>query len=102
MGLAPEFQILILNATVLAVAYFGIYPTLRAPTVGRVLLADAVISAAALVVAGALFAGSGQRFWTPIGDTNWAVFWLVTMVLLEMPLFTRFARRCRFPPFDQD
>ena len=102
MGLVPEVQILILNAVVLGVAYFGIYPSFRAPTAGRMLMADAGITVAVLLVAGALFSGTGTPFWTPIGPTNWAVFTLVTMALLEMPFFTRFARQRRLPPFDRD
>ena len=47
----------------------------------------------ALGVAAALFWGSGTRFWMLLFTTNWAVFSLLTMQAMELPLFIWFCRK---------
>ena len=93
MQFAPEAQILILNGVILAVAYLGIYPSLEEKTLNRILTIDVVLSAIALTVAGALFWGTGTRFNLLFFHSNWAVFTVVTMFLMELPIFLRFARQ---------
>ena len=89
----PEAQVLILNAAVLGVAYFGIYPSMRQKTLGAMMRNDVILSLLVLGTAGALFAGTGTRFSMVFFDTNWAVFTLVTSALIEVPLFLRFCRK---------
>ena len=89
----PEFQILILNAACLAIAYLGIYPSLRDQGLGRLAIADAVVTAAAIGTAGALFAGSGQRFDMILFTGNWLTFALVSYGLMSAPLAAWFLRR---------
>ena len=102
MGLAPEIQILILNAVVLGVAYFGLYPGFHEKTLWRLMAADLVITAAVLLTAGALFVGTGTRFSLLFVSTNWFVFTLLTLLAMEMPLFLRFCRRWRIDPWNPD
>ncbi len=93
MDFAPEIKILILNAVILAVAYLGIYPSLQEKTLNRMMAVDAVLSALALVVAGGLFWGTGVEFNLPLVATNWAVFTILTLFVMEVPLFLWFARK---------
>lgn len=93
MQFAPEAQVLILNAAILGVAYLGIYPSLREKTLGRVMTVDLVLTALAVGVAGALFWGSGVAFNMLFFSANWAVFSIVTMLLMEWPLFYLFAKK---------
>ncbi|XOY56065.1 MAG: hypothetical protein ACMUJK_15270 [Rhodobacterales bacterium] len=71
MQFAPEMQILILNAAILAVAYLGIFPSLRDKTLARIMTVDLVVSVLAVGVAGALFWGAACRLtcccFPPIG-----------------------------------
>lgn len=93
MQLAPEAQVLILNAAILGVAYLGIYPSLREKTLARLLTVDLVLSVVAVGVAGALFWGRGVAFDMLLFTANWAVFSIVTLMLMEAPLFYLFARK---------
>ena len=104
MSLPPEAQLLIINAAILAVAYLGIYPSIRNLTTGRLMAADLVLTGLLLVVAGALFWGTGVEFSMLLFSTNWFVFALLTMFLMELPLGWWFARRRGLNPFriDQD
>ena len=97
-NLPPEAKILILNAACLAVAYLGIYPSIRHKTVHRIALADLGVTAAALAAAGALFAGSGIRFHLLGVPMGWLGFAFVTFLLMEIPLMAWFFRRHGIDP----
>ena len=90
MQVGPEAQILILNATITIVAYGGIYPGLTEKTLGRIMAIDVVLTLLAVTVAGALFRG----------NTNWFVFTLLTLAVIEVPLFLHFAKRHGMNLFD--
>ncbi|WP_341365719.1 hypothetical protein [Yoonia sp. BS5-3] len=84
---------MILNGVILAVTYLGIYPSLQEKTLHRIMTVDLVLSALALLAAGGLFWGSGTLFNMLLFDANWAVFTIVTLLVMEVPLFLRFARK---------
>lgn len=89
--MSPEWQIIVINAVVCAVAYFGIYPTFKPITWTKILVSDAAVTCAALGLAGMLFAGSGVRFTLIAVETHWAVFSLATFFAIESPLVIWFA-----------
>ncbi len=89
----PEAKILILNATIVLIAYLGIYPTMKRLTAGRMMAVDLVLSALALGLAAGLFAGRGTRFSLWLFSVNWAAFSILTMAAMEIPLFLWFCRR---------
>ena len=91
--MAPELQLLIVNATIVLIAYLGIYPSMRKLTLPRMVAVDAVLTALALGTAGALFWGTGIRFQMLLFTTNWAVFSLVSMQAMEFPLLIWFCRK---------
>ncbi len=100
MQFAPEAQILILNGVILAVAYLGIYPSLEEKTLNRIMTIDVVLSALALTVAGALFWGTGTRFNMLFFHSNWAVFTIIILFVMEVPIFLNFARKHGINLFD--
>lgn len=100
MQFSPEAQILILNGVILGFAYLGIYPSLREKTLNRIMAIDMVLTVIALVVAGGLFWGTGQALTLLFFESNWAVFTLVTLFVIEMPLFFNFAKRHGISLFD--
>ncbi len=91
--MTPEAVILLVNATFLAFAYLWVYPNLTTKTVALVMRYDLIISMAAVGVAGLLYWGSGIRFSLIVFDSNWAVFSIVTLLVMETPLFIRFAKK---------
>ena len=91
--MTPELKVLILNAAVLAVAYLGIYPSLREKTLNAMLRNDLVLTLLVLITAGALFAGAGTRFSLILLDTNWFGFTLLTSMAMELPLFLWFCKK---------
>lgn len=91
--MAPEFQILTINAVALSIAWLGLYPSIRPLTLPRLMLTDTIVTALTLITCGALFRGAGTRFWLPIGATNWFGFWLLSYLAVETLFFvTRFNR----------
>lgn len=91
--MTPELQILIINAVIMGVAYFGIYPSRRITHVSQMMTTDLILTGLSLLVAGALFYGTGTRFSLILFDTNWAIFAVLTLALMEVPLFIWFCRR---------
>lgn len=96
--MAPELQILAINAAALAVGYLLIYPALgpltdTRTTKLRIARADAGVASVAIVTAGLLFWDSGQPFWLLLFETNWFWFALVTLIAMEVPLALWFFRR---------
>jgi len=91
--MSPELTLLCVNAALLAYAYLWAYPALTEKTWRSVLIHDAGISVAALIVAGLLFWGSGVAFHMIFFEANWFVFSIVTMMIMETPLFLRFAKK---------
>jgi hypothetical protein len=102
MEFPPETQLLIINGVILAVAYRGIYPSLEEKTVNRIMTIDVVLSVLALTVAGALFWGTDATFNLVLFSTNWAVFTIVTLFVMEVPLFLHFAKQHGIKLFDDD
>ncbi|MGR3436415.1 MAG: hypothetical protein ACU0CO_16245 [Shimia sp.] len=91
--MAPELVVLLINAAALAVAYLGIYPSIEPKTMTRIMVADIVVSIAALVTAGALYGSAGHDFDLLLFEAPWWVFSILTLAILEVPLFAWFARR---------
>ena len=93
MVIAPEAQILILIGLILAVAYLGIFPTLKEKTINKLMGIDLALNVLALIVAGAWFWGSGVTFTLVFYETNWVIFTIVCFAILEIPLFLNFAKK---------
>lgn len=91
--MTQELQILIVNAAILLIAYLGIYPSMRELTARRMVIVDIVLTALALGLAGALFAGRRIAFSLLLFPANWAVFSILTMAVMEIPLFLWFCRK---------
>lgn len=99
MTLNPEAQILLINAALLLVAYQLIYPSIRGITPMGMAKIDLLFSGLGLAIAGWLFWGEGIRFSILLFSTNWAVFSILTMALMEIPLFLWFCRERGLDPF---
>lgn len=97
----PEAQILTINAAAVAVAYFGIYPSVRDLTMTKLSWMDLAVSALVLAAAGLLFAGTGTRFSAILLETNWWVFSILTYAAIEIPAgLWLMRRRDLLPPED--
>ncbi|SFS09536.1 hypothetical protein [Yoonia litorea] len=97
MQVAPELQILILNAVILGVAYLGIYPTLQEKTLNKIMVIDLLLTGLALLVAGGWFMGTSVGFSLLLFEANWVVFTLVTLFVMEVPVFLWFAKKHGIP-----
>ncbi len=91
--MTPEATLLIVNAIFLAFAYLWVYPNLTTKTINMILLYDTVISCAALLVAGLLFWNSGASFNLILTTGNWFGFSIITLMIMELPLFAWFAKK---------
>ena len=61
--MTPEVMVLLINAAGLALAYGDIYPRLLPMSMGKMVLADAVVTVVLVGIAVAWFWGSGTQFW---------------------------------------
>lgn len=91
--MSPELKILIINAVVLAVAYLGLYPSIQNKTLANLMYQDTALTILVLVTSAALFAGSDLSFNLIILDVNWFAFTLITLGLMEAPLFFWFCKK---------
>lgn len=83
---SPEQIILCLNAVVVLMTYFVVYPRLCGANGWRIAINDLLASITVLVVAGVLYAGNGQPFSLLFFSTNWFWFALLTYTAMETPL----------------
>jgi hypothetical protein len=93
--IAAEWVILLINAVVLCLAYFWVYPRFAKADMNRLLVNDLLANGTALLAAGLLFQGTGQRFQFIVFELGWFGFTLLTFVLMELPFFWSYARRYR-------
>lgn len=91
--MTPELILLTVNGVLLAYAYLWAYPALTEKTLKAVMVRDVAISVAALGIAGALYWGTQTRFSLVLFDTNWFVFSILTLSIIETPLFFWFAKK---------
>ena len=96
----PEIKVLILNAVLLGMAYFAIYPAMNIRRITQMLPVDLLLLVIALLAAGSLFYGQGIDFSLLIFDTgsdllttNWFFFTVLSMALIEAPLFLWYCRK---------
>lgn len=91
--IAPELQVLAINATCLAVGYLGIYPSLKPLTATRVAFADLGVCLVAVLTSAVLFWSSDHAFRLLWIEAHALVFAVVTLVAMEIPLSLWFLRR---------
>ena len=85
MTLSPEMLLLLLNAIILCLAYFLIYPRSVGGNIGKLMQSDLLATVTSVVVAGFLFWGTNQPFELLFGEVNWFVFSVVTFLFMEVP-----------------
>lgn len=100
---SPEQFVIIVNAVILAAAYFFIYPRFAGADMNRLAINDLIANACALLVVGLFYAGSDQRFDLLVGEVGWFGFTLISFLIMELPLFVWYARRHGLfvPPNDE-
>lgn len=91
--LSPEGQATVTVIACLAVAYFMLYPALRPRHVSRMGLYDLGVTGMILLINGWLFWGTGTRFSLWLFQTNWAVYSIVIILLIETPLALWYIKR---------
>ena len=81
----PEAFIIVLNLTIVLIAYFVIYPRLAGSDGNKVVRHDLFASLVSLFIAGSFFWESGQEFNAVFTTLNWFWFSLLTYVTIEIP-----------------
>ncbi|MFC1750287.1 hypothetical protein ACFL2V_15920 [Pseudomonadota bacterium] len=81
-----ELPILVLNAIIIGIAYFVVYPKLAGGNESKIMLNDVFASGVALLIAGFMYWDSGQKFSLLFTDVNWFWFTLATFMVLEAPI----------------
>ena len=89
----PELVLIVVNLAFIGFGYGLAYPLLKLRKLAPLMRYDLAVTAAALVVAWALYGGSGTGFRLLGFEANWFVFGVVTFALLEVPAFFWFCRR---------
>jgi hypothetical protein len=91
--MTPEVQIILINAAGLALAYGAVYPRLLPITMVKIMVADALVTLVLLGVSAALFWGAGAQFWLLGFYVGPVLFALITLMVMEAPLFLWFAKK---------
>lgn len=91
--MTPEVMVLLINAAGLALAYGVIHPRLLPMSMGKMVLADAVVTVVLVGIAVAWFWGSGTQFWLLGWYVGPAVFSLISLLIIEWPLFSWFTKK---------
>lgn len=89
-----EIQILEVNAAVLAIAYFWVYPRFGKNDVKRIARLDLAIGLTTLGLLAPFNWGSANNFTLlPSWDTPWWIFAIVTYAVFEIPLYAIYITR---------
>ncbi|WP_028299325.1 hypothetical protein [Oceanospirillum beijerinckii] len=83
---SPELLIILLNIVVATAAYSYIYPRFCGSDINKIAINDILASGVSLLVAGAVYWGSGVEFDLIFTTVNWFGFTLITYFILETPL----------------
>ncbi|MEM7488763.1 MAG: hypothetical protein AAF390_06515 [Pseudomonadota bacterium] len=83
--MSPEATILVVNGAFLALAYLWVYPAVGTQRLGTLLRYDLAISGAAVLTAGLLYAGRGERFDLLVADGPWWLFSILSFLAMEVP-----------------
>lgn len=91
--MTPEVVVLLINAAGLVLAYGVVYPRLLPVTLGKMMLADAIVTAVLVAISVFVFWNTNTQFWLFGWYVGSAVFALVTLLIIEMPLFSWFTKK---------
>jgi len=91
--IAPELAVILLNTTLVVLAYFWFYPRVAGANLQKVALFDLLTTAIALGIVGLKFWGSGYSFELLNFRVNWFWFTLLTYLILEIPLSLWYLKR---------
>ena len=89
----PELVVLLLNCTVIAVAYFLIYPKFCGSNGYKIATNDLFASGIVLFISGCLFWGAGIEFNLLFAKVNWFWFTLISYAIIETPLMLWYYKR---------
>ncbi len=101
--MTPEIKVFLVAAAVMLFAYTAIYPRLAKKSIFVLGSIDVALTAAILLVVGAVYYGAGIRFSMIFFDVPWWVFAALSAVIVEAPLFVWFCKRWNidlYPPID--
>jgi len=90
---SPEQFVILVNAVILGVAYFYVYPRFAGADTQRLAINDLIANGGALLVVGMSYGGTEQRFTLLFAEVGWFGFTLVAFLLMELPLFVWYSRR---------
>jgi hypothetical protein len=93
--MSPPVMILTINALILLMLYFVLFPRLVGDNLRKMALHDLLASIVALTVAGSLYMGSGLIFKVLGMSLNWFWFSLLSYFLLEFPLAIWYLKKHR-------
>lgn len=91
----PELSILALNAIVIAIVYFFIYPKFCGSDGLRIAKNDAVATGVVLLIAASRYWGSEVEFNLLIIKANWFWFTFITYAAIEIPIMLWYFKKHR-------
>lgn len=91
--LTPEAFILTVNAVILLLAYFWVYPRFAGADMQRLARNDLAANLCALGVAGYTFYGSDTVFTLLSMELGWFGYTIITFLVMELPFFVWYSRR---------
>lgn len=84
--MSAELSILLLNAVIIGIAYFSVYPKLAGKNLNKVALFDSVASGLALLIVASKYWGNEFVFEFLFMQLNWFWFTLISYGVIEIPV----------------
>ena len=89
----PELTLIVINATIIFIAYFLIYPKFCGSSINKITVNDCLATAIALFCAGNLYWESNQEFSILFTTVNWFWFSLLTYAVMEIPMMVWYFKK---------
>ena len=83
---SPEFFVIVVNLTIIFIAYFLIYPVLCGSSWNKSAINDFYATVISLLIVGFKYWGAGVEFDILFASLNWFWFALLTYFFIEIPL----------------
>ena len=88
-----EFSIMLLNAVIIILAYFIVYPKVAGQSLNKVALFDCITTSLALIIVANKYWNSGISLSFFTFQVNWFWFTLLTFSMIEVPIALWYFRK---------
>lgn len=91
--MSSELTVILINLTIILIAYFYIYPIFAGNDLHKMSFNDLLATGISMLVVGSIYWDTGLKFNALLFDLNWFWFCFVTYLIMELPVAVWYWRK---------